>query len=683
MAVTGVSLEITNVISGAGGLTKTGSGLLELNSVNTYTGATSIDAGSLILAAGASISGSERVTVGANGIFDTSAITDNVYIKSLAGAGDVINGSTAPNSLVITNGIPGDVFSGVISGSGGLRISGGTQTLTGANTYSGPTVVDAGANLIAAIQSIPGDIVNNGSFGFNQATAGIFSHDMSGSGVMAISGSGVITLTGTNTQAGGTRLDPGASVMIGSVDALSGNTLNSNNGSFGIASNIVLSSLDITGSVTLTTDISTTGPQSYNNIRLAPSSDNVTTLETVNSDITITGTIDGTVSKMQSIAVNAGTGKVTLGDSIGSIAMPNTLTITGSQIYILADILTGDKQEYNGAIFIGSGSYIGKAFVRGFLFDSHSQYFEYAQSGASSTISYLNNDPRYVRTLVSKDPIVTFNGTVNDVSDFTHTLLVAAIAADATSALVSATMPIVNFNDSVSQTIPLYSLNVQTIAALANTNTPDLSVYVGVINIAGDIATFSNQTFRTASIPALSGSQPISFSVYDPNASIAFRLPPDASTVVSNPNIVINGQTNLGNFASGFTQNAALGYTINLPASAYGDPFALANRPFPDFNSGLNGLPFNTTQPGNQFASFELANKLADGGAIRGLADYQAELIKMSATSSSRTGVSVSAPESIEIQSDKPGAGKSNTSKSVGTEICTTDASGNTECEEI
>jgi hypothetical protein len=291
----------------------------------------------------------------------------------------------------------------------------------------------------------------------------------------------------------------------------------------------------------------------------------------------------------------------------------------------------------------------------------------------------LNNDPRYVRTLVSKDPIVTFNGTVNDVTDFTHTLLVAAIAADATSALVSSTMPIVNFNDSVSQTIPLYSLNVQTIAALANTNTPDLSVYVGIINIAGDIATFSNQTFRTASIPALSGTQPISFSVYDPMASIAFRLPPNSTIVVSNPNIVINGQTNLGNFASGFTQNAALGYTINLPASANGDLPSQANSLF----FGLNDFPLNTYQPTDRLASFELANKLADGGAIRGLADYQAELIKMSATSSSRTGVSVSAPESIEIQSDKPGSGKSNTSKSVGTEICTTDASGNTECEEI
>jgi hypothetical protein len=152
---------------------------------------------------------------------------------------------------------------------------------------------------------------------------------------------------------------------------------------------------------------------------------------------------------------------------------------------------------------------------------------------------------------------------------------------------------------------------------------------------------------------------------------------------VSNPNIVINGQTNLGNFASGFTQSSALGYTINMPINSYGDLFVQANRLFPDFNFEINGLPLNVPQPTNRVPSFDLANKLANGGSIRGLADYQMELVKMSANSSSRSGVSVSSPESIEIQSDKPGARKSNTPKGTATEICTTDANGTTECEEI
>jgi autotransporter-associated beta strand protein len=538
------------------------------------------------LAAGASVSESEKIVVGANGVFDTSAIATDVEIKSLAGAGSVINGSVAPNSLVITDGNPGDVFSGVISGTGGLRISGGTQTLTGINTYSGPTVVDLGANLVAGVLSIPGDIVNNGSFGFNQSTAGSYAHNMSGTGSMVIGGTGVITLTGVNTQAGGTTVNDGATLMIGSEDALSGNALTSNNGSFGIVSGITLANLDISGTVTLKTDIQTTGEQSYENIRLAPTAGNLTTLATVNSDIMIRGTLDATVGKIQSITINAGTGEVTLGDSIGSIARPNRLTVTGSRIFILADILTGDQQEYNGATSIGNGTYIGKAFVQGFLFDSHYQYFAYAQGDITSTVDYKDNDPRFVRTLVSKDPTVTFNGTVDDVADFTHTLLVAAIAAN--TQVAQSTTPIVNFNNSVSLDIPLYSLNVQTLANQINIDAPDLSTQVGKINLIGSVSTFSNQVFQSAEMTA-NASMPggeVAFSVYDPAASVNFLLPlkGDNSGQINLLNtsgrdgLSVNGSSNLtaalvGNgWSNGFNQGNALGVvssTINnvLPPS--------------------------------------------------------------------------------------------------------------------
>jgi autotransporter-associated beta strand protein len=572
--VDGTSLTITNVISGTGGIDKTGTGDLVLESANTHTGSTSIDAGRLILGANASVAESEKIVIGANGVFDTSAITGNVYINSLAGAGSVVNGSIAPNSLVIKDAIPGDVFSGVISGTGGLLITGGTQTLTGLNTYSGPTVVGSGANLIAAIQSIPGDIVNNGSFGFSQSTPGTYDHNMSGTGAMVISGSGPITLTGTNTQAGGTTIKDGSSLIIGSVDALSGNTLQSNNGSLGIADGIVLSSLDVDGTVTLTTDIYTTGAQSYNNIKLAPSLDNETTLQTVNSDIMIRGTLDATVGKVQSIVINAGTANVTLGDSIGSIARPDRLVVTGARIFILADILTGNTQTYNGAASIGDGTHIGKALVKGFLFDDHLKYFDYEQANMVSTVKYKNNDPRYVRTLVSMDPTVTFNGTVDDVGEYTHTLLVAAIAPDEPSARSRSTMPIINFNNSVSQTIPLYSLNAQTLALNPSTETPNLNVFVGEINLIGSVTTYSDQVFRSEIMKAgaLTPGGELKFSVVDPTASVVFNLPMKAdnsginliNTNGGRDTLVINGSSNLSNAMVGssfsdFKQNAALG----------------------------------------------------------------------------------------------------------------------------
>jgi autotransporter-associated beta strand protein len=567
MDVDGTQLTVTNTISGSGSLEKEGSGTLVLEAANTYTGATEISSGTLKLMPGASIAESDKVIV--NGVFDLSATVADVYIQSLGGSGSVLS-TTAPNDLVITD--AGDTFSGVISGSGGLTIAGGTQTLTGINTYTGPTLVSAGANLIAGAQSIPGDIVNNGSFGFSQSTPGTYSHNMSGTGAMVISGTGPITLTGTNTQAGGTTINAGASLLIGSANALSGNTLQSNNGSLGIANGIVLSSLEVSGTVTLTTDINTSGAQSYNNIKLAPSSGNVTTLQTVNSDIMIRGTLDGTVGKIQSIVINAGTANVTLGDSIGSIARPDRLVVTGARIFILADILTGNTQTYNGAASIGSGTYIGKAFVKGFLFDDHLKYFDYQQTNMISTVKYKNNDPRYVRTLVSMDPTVTFNGTVDDVGEYTHTLLVAAIAPDQPTS--RSTMPIINFNDSISQTIPLFSVNAQTLVLNPGTTTPNLNVYVGEINLTGSVTTYSDQVFRSALMNA--GAQTaggeLKFSVIDPTASVVFNLPmkSDNSGInLINTNggrdaLVINGTTNLSNASvssafSDFQQNQALG----------------------------------------------------------------------------------------------------------------------------
>jgi autotransporter-associated beta strand protein len=174
----GTSTTFSGVLSGAGGgLIKNGIGAFTLAGglANTYSGTTTVNAGSLLfdksggvsaiagpLAIGDGLGGSDAdavtlladnpiasgfaVTVNGSGLLDLGGFAQTV--GSLAGNGDVSLGSgtftTGADDTSTT-------FSGAIGGTGGLtKIGAGALTLAGgaANTYSGPTTVVAGALLL-------------------------------------------------------------------------------------------------------------------------------------------------------------------------------------------------------------------------------------------------------------------------------------------------------------------------------------------------------------------------------------------------------------------------------------------------------------------------------------------------------------------------------------------------------
>lgn len=137
----GHSQTISCPITGSGALTVNGSGTLVLTGNNTYTGTTSINAGSLHVG-GNSIADGASVLIGTGAVLQLSA--DEV-IGSLSGTGSVNLGS----QTLSTNSGANDVFGGVVSGTGSLTKNGtGTLTLSGVNTYSGTTVINAGKLLV-------------------------------------------------------------------------------------------------------------------------------------------------------------------------------------------------------------------------------------------------------------------------------------------------------------------------------------------------------------------------------------------------------------------------------------------------------------------------------------------------------------------------------------------------------
>jgi autotransporter-associated beta strand protein len=212
---TGVSGEIQGAITGSGiGLTKDGVGSLTLSGANTYTGATTISAGTLQIGSGGStgsLSTSSAITNNGTLVFSrNNTITQGTDFASvIAGTGNVIKGGSG--TLVL---------SGANTYAGATTISAGTLTVSGGSAIedTGAVSVSSGAvfNLIASetIGSIAG--AGNVTLGANTLTTGsdnsstTLSGVLSGaSGALTKDGTGTLTLSGANTYTGTTTVNSG------------------------------------------------------------------------------------------------------------------------------------------------------------------------------------------------------------------------------------------------------------------------------------------------------------------------------------------------------------------------------------------------------------------------------------------------------------------------------------------
>ena len=123
------TLVLAGTISGSGTLQQNGTGTTVLTAANTYSGGTTINAGTLQLGNG--------------------------------GTSDAIAGAIANNGTLAFNRSDVATFDNAISGSGGVRqIGSGTTVLAGASTYTGSTTVESGRlavnGSIASIVSVTG-----------------------------------------------------------------------------------------------------------------------------------------------------------------------------------------------------------------------------------------------------------------------------------------------------------------------------------------------------------------------------------------------------------------------------------------------------------------------------------------------------------------------------------------------
>ena len=133
-------------IQEAGNFTKSGTGTLVLGSLQSYTGNTVINTGILRLGIANALPAGTALNVTSGDTFDLNGF--NQTINSLEGAAtSVVNLGTGSLTLGGGGGGYNTTFSGVIQGTGGLKvqgINGGTLVLAGANDYTGETLITGG-----------------------------------------------------------------------------------------------------------------------------------------------------------------------------------------------------------------------------------------------------------------------------------------------------------------------------------------------------------------------------------------------------------------------------------------------------------------------------------------------------------------------------------------------------------
>jgi autotransporter-associated beta strand protein len=211
----GATSAYSGVVSGIGSsLTKDGAGALTLSGTNTYTGATTVNAGTLAAGvpsvpgvSGAFGNNSAVTLVNAPGA--TLDITGfNTQIGSITGGGGA-GGNVTLGAATLTIGGDGTspvAYAGVISGTGGIaKIGASMLTLSGTNTYSGVTTISGGTLSV-------GTLANGGTDSNIGASSNAAANLVLDGGTLQYTGAGVSTdRLFTLTNNGGT-IDASAAV---------------------------------------------------------------------------------------------------------------------------------------------------------------------------------------------------------------------------------------------------------------------------------------------------------------------------------------------------------------------------------------------------------------------------------------------------------------------------------------
>ncbi|MEP5367225.1 autotransporter domain-containing protein, partial [Parvibaculum sp.] len=375
----------TGALSGTGTLEKTGAGILTLSGANSHSGATTVSAGTLRAGSASAFASDSAYTVN-GGTLDLNDF--DLTMSALSGTGGTVDLGTAELEVDQDS---DSVFDGLIAGTGSLvKLGSGILSLTGANSYSGGTTVEAGTlragsatglssgayvlsggtldlndfDLTATGLSGTGGTVDLGSAELetDQDSDSAFAGLIAGTGSLVKLGSGILSLTGANTFSGGTTLGEGT-LRLEDDDAIGTGALTATGGTLDYDDGIDLSNdidlrantnLNVTiGAATQSGNIGETGG-SFGIVKTGIGSLELTGTSSFTGGITVNGgdLIGNTANLVGDIGITGGTVEF---DQASAGAFTGEITGTGRLV----------KSGEGEIVFSGSGIEADYFYVRG------------------------------------------------------------------------------------------------------------------------------------------------------------------------------------------------------------------------------------------------------------------------------------------------------------------------------
>ncbi len=336
--------------SGAGGLTKTGAGVLTLaGDKSGYTGVTALSGGTLDIGTssgafgGGNITGSNTVFFQGNGS-TTTGITGGASGIGARGGNFVVNVGGAA-AIVQMNSSGSNGLGGFNFGSTGSDSKVVVQNDVGINNFNGTRNITVNLGTGTASAEIAG-VISNGAAGGNN-------------GIVKL-GLGDLVLSNANTFTGTTTINAGR-IVLGHSQALQNSALNTSSVGKVTATGFATPTLGgLTGSADLATVIDT-GYSGITNLTLNPQAGLTQVYSGVIADgapgmsVTKTGagTQTFTASQTYTGGTNVNAGTLTLGHSTNTLLDTGAVTVGGGTLAL------GANSDTVGAVTLASGNITG------------------------------------------------------------------------------------------------------------------------------------------------------------------------------------------------------------------------------------------------------------------------------------------------------------------------------------